>query len=480
MNNKYIVALDQGSSSSRAFAIDEHGKIVARASHMVDTIRPAAGCAEIDASKLLQGQLSVLDTVLDQVGANQVVAIAVSSQRSTIVFWDRRTGQALAPALSWQDGRALKQSQTVALTQEEVHKITGLYNTPFYSAAKIKWTLEHVRAVAQAAEENRLCVGPVASFLIWHLTKGAVFACDSTQAQRTLLFNINTFQWEPRLLKAFEIEQSWLPELKKTADDYGVYKYKQAEIAIRVCVGDQQAALCALQVQLGDSCINYGTGAFFMRHIGNQGHFLPGMLTSVAASKNGTPEYLLEGPLNACATIFTWLKTLGVSVTTEQLDDICTTAKDPILFLPALGGLGAPYWDFKISPVMAGFSPHTTQADIVAGVVDGIACLMADIIFYTKKAGLDSTNIKVTGGLSNSQVLLHAQADILQKRLLPYVEYESSAMGGALLAASSLSIETDSWQTLQPLTEVNPVLSADKAQIKYRAWQEFVKWCQTR
>lgn len=480
MNNKIILALDQGSSSSRVLAFDGQGKVVARSSRALDTLRPSVGLAEFDAGQLLQGQVSALQEVLQQTAAQEIAAISVATQRSTVVFWDRLSGNSLAPALSWQDGRAQQETAIVNLPQEAIHQMTGLYKTPFYSAPKIMWTLKNVPQVRQAAEEGRLCIGPVGSYIIWHLTGGKVFACDPTLAQRTLLFNISTLNWDHALLEAFGVKREWLPQLKRTVDDYGFYEYQGRHIPICACVGDQQASLRALRVVSGGACINYGTGAFFMRNTGHQCHFLPGLLTSVGAQDSSGCEYLLEGPVNACSTLFAWLNEIGFSCSVEEIDVLCEKATQPVQFLPALGGLGAPYWDFSLSPVLSGFSPRTQKADVLAGVVDGLAALLADIIFYAERYGIKSTEIKVSGGLSKSRALLRAQADILQMRLLPCVEAESTAAGAAMLAAQGVGADTSQWETLHLLPPVEPTLDPDKAEEKYIKWHQFLDWCKTK
>ena len=482
MNNKYIIALDQGSSSSRAVAIDQKGRIAARVSHAVQTHRPAEGLAEFDAWELLTGQLDALYGLLSQIGPANAAALAVASQRSTVVFWDRMTGRPVAPALSWQDGRALRQAQEADLPQETVHQLTGLYKTPFYSAAKIAWTLQNVPQAAQAAQDGRLCIGPVASYIIWHLTGGKVFACDPTQAQRTLLFNIATLNWENQLLDAFGVQRAWLPQIKRTADDYGTFAYEGVSIPVKVCVGDQQAALHSLRVVSGSSCINYGTGAFFMRNTGTQRHILPGLLTSVGVSAPSSAgcEYLLEGPVNACGTAFAWLSEIGFAFSMDEVDALCEASRTPAWVLPALGGLGAPYWDFTATPVLAGLSSSTKKADIVCGAVNALAFLLADIVFYAERFGIKSGEIKVTGGLSKCRCLLRKQADILQTRLLPCGETESTAVGAGLLAAQAAGVQTAGWETLHLLPPIEPQLDAEAAENLYEQWHRFLNWCKVK
>ena len=481
MNRKFIIALDQGSSASRALAIDEKGQAAARVSRAVETRRPAEGLAEFDAWTLLTGQLDALQGVLNQVGAGNVAGIAVASQRSSVVFWDRLTGRPVAPALSWQDGRAAAEAGEASLPQDAVHQLTGLYKTPFYAAPKITWTLKNIPEAAQAARDGRLCVGPVASYIIWHLTGGKTFACDPTQAQRMLLLNISTLNWDEQLLGAFGVERAWLPQIKRTADDYGVFSYEEHSIPVRVCVGDQQAALCALRVVAGGACINYGTGAFFMRNTGRQCHLLPGLLTSVGTSPAGNAcDYLLEGPVNACGTAFAWLSEIGFSFSTDELDALCEGSRAPVWFLPALGGLGAPYWDFSATPVLSGFSPRTKKADVAAGAVNAIAFLLADIVFYAERFGVKSGEIKVTGGLSKCRSLLRAQADILQTRLLPCAEAESTAVGAALLAAGAAGVDASQWETMRLLPPVTPHMDAEEAEELYGKWHAFLNWCKVR
>ncbi len=480
MNNKQILALDQGSSSSRTLAFDMSGKVTARSSRALDTRRPNTVLAEFDAWSLLQDQLATFQEVLTHVGVEQTAAIAVATQRSTVVFWDRLTGKPLAPALSWQDGRAQQETAMLELPHEAIHQITGLYKTPFYSAPKISWALKNVDSVKQAASDGRLCVGPVASYIIWHLTGGKVFACDSTLAQRTLLFNISTLNWEKTLLDSFGIKREWLPQIKRTVDDYGFYEKDGVKIPITVCVGDQQASLQALRVVSGSACINYGTGAFFMRNTGRQCHFLPGLLTSVGVQNSVGCEYLLEGPINACGILFAWLNEIGFSCSVEEIDALCETADHPVQFLPALGGLGAPYWDFSLSPVFSGFSPQTKKADVILGVVESLANLLADIVFYAERYGIKSQEIKVAGGLSKSRALLRAQADILQMRLVPCIETESTAVGAALLAAKSLDIDSSEWETMRLLPPISPTLEPEKAEEKYMRWHQFLNWCKSK
>ena len=481
MNKNVILAIDQGSSGTRAFAVDASGAVLYKRTEVICAEHPREGYAQYDAAKLLESQLVVLNELLDKLEEEEVSAIAVSSQRSTVVLWNRRTSEPLAPALSWQDGRASQEADSVSFPQQDIHKLTGLYKTPFYSAAKIAWCLKNIPAVQKAAQKGELAVGPVATYLIWRLTKGEVFAIDPTLAQRTLLFNIHTGDWDEDLLNAFGIKRDFLPQIRPSQADYGMYEYKERRVPIVVCVGDQQASLAGMGLKEGSSSINYGTGAFFLHNTGRELKQIPGILTSVAASgTDGKCDFILEGPVNASGVIFTWLKELGFDVDLEELDLLYSQAQNPVWFLPALGGLGAPYWDFTVSPVFSGFTPQTKKADVAAGVLRGVAFLLADIAYYIKNYGVSIGDIKVSGGLANIQSLLKFQADILQTRLLKCPETESTAMGTVWLAAQALNIDTSSWPLFKTCEEIKPAIPQEEADLLNRRWRIILDWCRTQ
>lgn len=482
METKLILSLDQGSSGSRVFALRADGTTAGKESCPLEPRHLPGGRAEYDADELLNSQTGPLNRLIDRLPQEAGLCLAVSCQRSTVVLWDRQTGKPLCPVLTWQDGRAQAEADAVELPQEEIHKITGLYKTPFYSAAKIAWCLKNIPAVAEAAAENRLLCGPVASHLIWHLTNGAVFAADVTLAQRMLLLNVHTLDWDETLLALFGIKREWLPQIRPTAGDFGIYEYGGRRIPIAVCAGDQQAAAYCAGLVPGGSMINYGTGAFFLHNAGAERKLIPGILTSLSVSgRDGACDTLLEGPVNAAGSLFLWLKELGFSFEMAELDALYAQAKNPVWLLPALGGLGAPYWDFTVSPVMANFTPQTKKADVLAGAVRGVALLLADIVYYLKKAGVTlGEEMKVSGGLAQLECLLQFQSDILQTVLLPYEEKESTVMGAALLAAPSAGIKTDGWTLHSSDRRVEPEFFGVEAQKEYRKWRAFTDWCRER
>jgi len=462
----YIVSLDTGTSSCRAGAVDEQGRLVYIHKTDLMPVRVQAGRSEYNADILLETQLNTLHKVLDTVGADKVKALAISSQRSTVVLWNKNTGQALAPVFTWEDGRAVTEAAQAPISQERIHFLTGLYKIPFFSAPKITWCLQHLPQVQQAQQTDTLYAAPVASHLIFHLTKGKIFATDPTLAQRMLLLDIHTGTWSEEICRAFGISKAILPQLLSSVDDYGSYCYNGVEIPIRVCTGDQQAASFALQE--GQTRVNYGTGAFLLHHTGSRCVLYPGTLTSLTSSVKGSPsQFLLEGTVNAAASSFEWLKTQGVTVVPEKMDTLCEASENPLQILLAFGGLGSPYFDYNISPVVKGLSPHTTPADWVAGVCRGIAFLVADIVYYLRQNKHLLKDIFVSGGLANSAYLMQFQADILQTSLIRRQETE-----GTLLGLSALARQATTTKTEQGI--FTPGISPEQANALYQQWQLFV------
>lgn len=467
-----IISLDQGSSNSRAAALEaKTGRILAKKFVPVP-FEAGQDTVYYDGAALFNTQIEALESVLNQVGSSEVKAIALSAQRSTIVLWDKETGSALCPVLSWLDGRAAKISAQNPLSQEVFHQKTGLYNTPYFSAPKIKWCLENFPHVKSAYEMGRLCVGPVSSFLLWRMSEGKIFACDPTFAQRTLLFNINTNTWDDELLESFGLTKTILPEIRHSFDDYGSYE----DIPIKLCLGDQQAAsaACGLLEQ-GNANINYGTGAFLLLNIGQQQAFIDGILTSLSWDSSAKKsDYILEAPLITAGSLFTWLQKLGFDFTLQNLHDIAKKAKEDILFLPALGGLGAPWWNYNLKPVIAGLEVSSTKEDIVFAAVRGLNFIMTDIIYYLKQKGYEISSLQMSGGLSKDGVLPQLQSDILQIPLSQQEEKETTLIGAAAICAKNMGFDINTWRT--DLKLFKPQISPQEAALKYQRWQKFLNW----
>ncbi|MGN0024283.1 MAG: FGGY family carbohydrate kinase [Candidatus Avelusimicrobium sp.] len=476
MTEKMIVSLDLGTSGCRAAVVSVDGLVKAQKSIVLVPVRRGAGLSEYDAEALFSAQQEVLNAVLDEAGPQNVLALALSSQRSTVVLWDKLSGKAVAPVLTWEDGRAAKEAEACILAQPEIHALTGLYKTPYFSAPKIAWCVKHCPQAAASLQSGNLFAAPVLSYVIWRLTGGTVFACDPTLAQRTLLFDINQRSWSGKLCRAFGVPVEALPSVLPSAADYGIYDYKGFKIPIRACAGDQQAAAYAMGVTAGTCAINYGTGAFLLYNAGAEQKRLAGVLSSLSvSSEEGAEDILLEGPVNAAGSLFLWLNAQGFSFEHSQIDALCQTAKNPVWLLPALGGLGAPYWDFSVSPVAGGLSALTKKDDWVAGAVRGVAFSVADVAYYLKQAGFNPVKTSVSGGLSRVGALVQFQADILQKELTVLDESESSVLGAARLAAQKLGFG-ERWKEVSARHTVSPKIFAAKADKEYQNWREFMVW----
>lgn len=478
MNKKtgpFIVALDLGTSGCRAVAVAADGTVVCEQRQALAPIREAEGISYYQADELLEVQLRVLNDLLDQLPLGEVAAISVSSQRSTVVLWDVRSGAAVAPVLTWEDGRAVQEVQQADISQEQVHHITGLYKIPYFSAPKIAWCLKHLPAVQKTLESGNLSIAPVASYFIWKLTRGTVFATDASLAQRTLLFDIHTWHWSSELCGAFGIDKSNLPDVGPSAGNYGFYTYQGADIPILGCVADQQAAAYWFDLKPQQSCINYGTGAFWLYHAGETPASAAGMLTSVAAQVREERNYFLEGPVNSAGSIFLWLKEQGMLLDGEDWDDLCRQAKEPVLLLPALGGLGAPYFDFSVDVTVAQLSVHTRRADWAAGAARGLAFLLADIAAYLQQQGYRLQGpVMAAGGLAHLNYLLRFQADILQLPLQVGTDTDATVLGAAKLAAHALGWDISRWNK-QPGACIAPQLTKQEAGALYQAWQQFIQ-----
>ncbi|HVA67270.1 MAG TPA: FGGY family carbohydrate kinase [Elusimicrobiota bacterium] len=432
-----ILALDQGSSSSRAFAFDEDGRVAARAQFPLKTARPKPGWVEHDALELARTQERALDKVLSALPASREIAgLALACQRSTIVLWDSRTGEPAAPALSWQDGRAAEEAALLKKNPEFWRWKTGLYPTPYYSAPKLCWLLRQSARVRALAKSGHLLAGPVGSFILWRLSKGAIFAADPTLAQRTLLMNISTLSWDEDLLSVFGVDRRILPDILPSAGLWGLIHRRGREIPVLACLGDQQAAVAGLGGgRAGAWIANYGTGAFLLRNSGDKPRLIPGLLASIGWTLPGREAfYFEEGTVNAAGAALDWIAALGLLKKRTDIDRLCREAKSGALFLPALGGLGAPFWEPRAKAAFVRLDSQTTPADLVRACVEGVAFLISEIAEAMGKAGPKIAAVRASGGVSRSDYLMQFQADILRTPVQRIAQPDATALGAASLA----------------------------------------------
>ncbi|MDO8806630.1 MAG: FGGY family carbohydrate kinase [Elusimicrobiota bacterium] len=480
MPEKFIIVLDQGSSSSRALAFDLDGNIRCKAQRKIETSYPSPGLAEYDAEKLYLSQSDSLAEVLAKLPPDsEVPALGIAAQRSTIVFWDRNTGAPLAPALSWQDGRALELLSRIPLSNTKIHDLTGLYKTPYYSASKIAWALENYPEVKTAAAGKRLLIAPVATYIIWRLSGGKSFVIDPSQAQRTLLFSLRRLRWEPKLLSAFGVAPEFLPEIKPSVGRLCHVEASGRRIPVTAMLGDQQAAMLGLGLETPNSAaLNYGTGAFLLVNTGRKPLKIRGLLSSFGWQEGKGKKkicYFAESTVNSAGTALEWLRQkFGMFDDIGDVDGMCRKSRNRIHCLPAIGGLGAPYWDFTTFTTFTGFSAHSDKYDVVRGVTEGIAYMVGDAFDLVKKKGFNIAELKVSGGLSKIDWLLQFQADITGARMVALEESEATAMGAGLAAARGLGLSPQ-WTPRISSRVFEPAIGEEERQNLLKGWRIFVK-----
>ncbi len=479
MARDLLLALDQGSSSSRAVLFDLKGKIVALAQRPVRTKRPKAGWAEHDPLELAKTLEASLDAVLSKLGPkDRVLAAGLAVQRSTIVFCEKGTFKPVAAAPSWMDGRAAEFVAPLQERQGEIHGLSGLYATPYYSAPKIRWFLDREPKVRALADAGRLLCAPVSTYLAARLTKGAVVAADPTCAQRTLLMNLDTQTWDPGLLALFGLSAELLPSIRSSGGEWGVIERKGRKIPLLATVGDQQSAAVGLGAsEEGQAVANYGTGAFLLRHTGPTPERAPGLLASAAASVGALRGYYLEGTVHAAGTSFEWLRdNLGLMKDARAIDEAFKKSKRRVLMLPAIGGLGAPRWDYKTKTAFFGLDSQTTNHDLVRATAEGLCMLLADAAAVMTAAGSPVETARVAGGLSRSDAMMAFQADALGATLERRKEVEATALGAAILAAKALGLPEPEKMADAKVEKTFSPKSDEASRAKRRAqWTAFVE-----
>ncbi|MFH2203205.1 MAG: FGGY family carbohydrate kinase [Elusimicrobiota bacterium] len=479
-----VVSLDQGSSSSRVLAFDSRGKAVARAQRAVKMRFPKPGWVEQDPESLVRTLETSLDEVLAELGPRtEIAAVGFAAQRSTIVLWDAKTGRPLLPAFSWMDGRAASVVAGLMDRQHDVHRRTGLYLTPYYSAPKIRWALDRDSKLRALADKGRLRIGPITTYALWKWTRGEVFAVDPAMAQRMLLFNIESGDWDDTLLALFAIPREALPEIVPTTGPWAAIRRKGRVLRLGAVMGDQQSAAYGQGGGVsGSGVLNYGTGAFFLLHTGERLHHIPGILTSVAWQRGGRRRsYFLEGTVHAAGTSYGWLKdNLGLLPDVRAVDAACRRSTQRIFALQAIGGLGAPRWDYDTPTVLMGLDSNTRPEDVVRGVTESLAFFIADIVDAIRTKGIEVRSLRASGGLASIHYLLQFQADMLRQPIVRLREQEATALGVASMAAQEAGLP---WA--ERLCgggrdrEFRPAMPAQEADALLKAWRLFVE-CQRK
>lgn len=442
----YILALDQGTTSSRAILFDEAGTIAATAQHEFQQFYPQAGWVEHDPTEIMTSQLSCAVEALGKIGARprDVAAIGITNQRETVVVWERATGKPIHPAIVWQDRRTAARCKELEESGagEMISSRTGLVIDPYFSGTKVEWILKNVPGARERAERGELAFGTVDSWLIWHLTSGQKHVTDMTNASRTLLFNIAKGEWDEDLLKLFGVPASMLPQVAWSSEKVGevTTTLGLGGIPIAGIAGDQQAALFGqLCWGEGEAKNTYGTGCFLLQNVGTQ--FVRSrhrLITTLAASSSRRLEYALEGSIFIGGAVVQWLrdnlKLIGASADVEALAASVPDAGG-VVFVPAFVGLGAPHWDAHAAGMLIGLRRDTKPGHIARAALEAIAFQVADVLEAVRsETGTPLAALRVDGGASVNDLLMQFQADVLGVPVVRPQVTETTALGAAYLA----------------------------------------------
>jgi glycerol kinase len=442
----YILALDQGTTSSRAILFDEAGTIAATAQHEFEQFYPQAGWVEHDPTEILTSQLSCAVEVLGKIGARprDVAAIGITNQRETVVVWERATGKAIHPAIVWQDRRTAARCSDLEATGvgETVSAKTGLVLDPYFSATKVAWILDHVQGARARADRGELAFGTIDSWLIWHLTSGQRHVTDVTNASRTLLYNIVKGEWDEELLRIFSIPESMLPEVVWSSEKVGevTTTLGLGGTAIAGIAGDQQAALFGqLCWSAGEAKNTYGTGCFLLQNVGTE--FVRSkhrLITTLGASAGRRREYAFEGSIFIGGAVVQWLRdNLRLIGSSAEVEALAASVPDTggVVFVPAFVGLGAPHWDAHATGMMIGLRRDTKPGHIARAALEAIAFQVADVLEAVhSETGTPLAALRVDGGASVNDLLMQFQADVLGVPVVRPQVTETTGLGAAYLA----------------------------------------------
>ncbi len=485
---KYILALDQGTTSSRCILFDREQNIMSLAQKEFPQIYPRAGWVEHNPTDIYVTQYGVLIEALTKMNVSpaQIAGIGITNQRETTIVWDKETGLPVCNGIVWQCRRTAQICEELmkdAELTEYIRHSTGLLIDAYFSATKILWILENVEGAREKAEKGRLLFGTVDTWLIWKLTGGKVHVTDYTNASRTMLFNIHTLSWDERILQALGIPASMLPEVKSSSEIYGYTNIGGAEIPICGIAGDQQAALfgqtCFCE---GDVKNTYGTGNFILMNTGDTPiESKNGLLTTIAYGLNGKATYALEGSVFVGGAVLQWLRDeMRFYASAPDADYFGGKVKDTegVYFVPAFTGLGAPHWDMYARGSIFGLTRGTSRNHIIRAALDAIAYQSKDVIdAMAADTGLSIREIKVDGGASVSDIIMQFQADITQKSLRRPIIRETTALGAAYLAGLAVGFwkdtaEIESHWRIDKVYE--PKMEAERREKLLRGWKNAV------
>ncbi len=479
--HKYIMALDQGTTSSRAILFDKAGAIVSVAQKEFTQIFPAPGWVEHDPAEIWSSQIGVATEAMAKAGLEgmHIAAIGITNQRETTIVWDRETGKPVHNAIVWQDRRTADYCDSLKAAGHEkmIREKTGLVIDAYFSGTKVKWVLDKVPGARERAEQGKLAFGTVDAWLVWNLTHGEVHATDITNASRTMLFNIHTQEWDRELLQLLDIPASMLPAVKESSEVCGQTApgIFSVQIPIAGIAGDQHAALFGQMCTAPGMVKNtYGTGCFMLMNIGGKPIISNNnLLTTVAWKVNGQVQYALEGSIFIAGAIVQWLRDgLGIIRSSSEVEALAagTAQNEGVYLVPAFAGLGAPHWEQHARGTLVGMTRGTTAAHIARAALESIAYQTMEVLKAMEAdARISIKELRVDGGATGNNLLMQFQADILHTKVVRPVITETTAMGAAYLAG----LATGYWKDLE---EIGSQWQMDKCFIPDEVQQQREEW----
>ncbi|MFN6401982.1 MAG: glycerol kinase GlpK [Planctomycetota bacterium] len=484
---KAVLALDQGTTSSRAILYSHSGDILGVAQKEFSQIYPKSGWVEHNPIEIWDTQLAVARQVLSdcRVDTKEVAAIGITNQRETTVVWDRTTGQPVYNAIVWQDRRTADYCDLLKSTSDAVAITarTGLVVDPYFSGTKLRWILDHVPQARARAQKGELAFGTIDTWLLWKLTQGRVHKTDTSNASRTMLMNLESLSWDPDLLKQFEIPESLLPQIVRSSEIYGQSDPALfgSEIPIAGIAGDQQAALFGQNcTQIGMAKNTYGTGCFMLMNVGPKP--IPStqrLLSSVGWTRPNQQCYVLEGSVFIAGAAVQWLRDgLGIIKSASEVEALAkqVTDSDGVYLVPAFAGLGAPHWDAYARGTIVGITRGTTSAHLARAALEGIAFQVADVLTAMEKDSSSKlTELRVDGGASANNLLMQFQADVMQCPVVRPKIIETTSLGAAYLAG----LATGFWKNDSEIQSIwqaerrfEPMMSPREALVRRERWAD--------
>ena len=489
---KYLLALDEGTTSARAILFDRYSNIVSMAQHEIGQIYPKAGWVEQDPMDIYANQYASLIECIAKSGIDpsDIAAVGITNQRETVIAWNKTTGRPICNAIVWQCRRTAPICEALERDgySDYISETTGLRPDPYFSGTKIKWVLDNVEGARSLAERGELLVGTVDTWLIWKLTEGKVFITDRTNASRTMLCDIHRGVWDKKMLEILDIPSSVLPEIKSSSEIYGHFECMGATLTLGGIAGDQQAALFGQGCfSAGEAKNTYGTGCFLLAHTGERAaKSQNGLLTTVAATEAGRPiEYALEGSVFVGGAIIKWLRD-GMKLIHEARDSEYFARKvsdtDGVYIVPAFSGLGAPFWDMHARGTVVGLTAGVGKNHIIRAALEAIALQTEDVLSAMKAdMSTELSCLKVDGGASANSLLMQMQSDLSGIRVVRSDNPEATAAGAAYLAGLAVGFFKDREDILKLISEKDafcPLMEESARIKKLKGWRRAVSACQ--